>query len=692
MKYDILPKSSIILLLSVIILFAPFRTDAQSIIDNVLGNPLELIRDAAARSVGCFAAVKAAGLVETGTIGGAGIALNAATAVPVSDAAANVLQAQDTAEKNAKDCIFDTGADVIKNSIIQALREDIRQWAYSGFDGKPAFLDSDRTEFFENVGDRVLTYYEQDGNAFAQFLCQPFIGTIQARITSSRSSFQPTCSVDEIGSNLQAVVDQATDNIENFENYISFTENNPIYSIWKAELDIDQQARSLEESVDQRIDPTGTITSIVEDCEPTNRSGGDEAPDPFGVGALNEILAFSNCTVQALPNQISGLVTETVFGSDLSQVEDVDDFPSLIGLLLSDIISETINGTIDRTVKGLRENTGGGGGDDDVTLSSILGSDDSDSDLTAEQARYYSLLSQIRRINEIELKDVSDRQAIVNFLNLEILPLVRGDIPSIYNDAGDSCGYDRQRNRRRYNVNFSQLNTIYNSVQEHPFIGFGIPYTIGAEQRTIDRDLFIPRIQSCVRRNRNGVNYHPTAFRDAYVNLFSGLDGWISVINTTLADDATRERNREINFESRNSISLSTALPQDSINQSHVDKLVLFCRAIENDIRDNNFLSRQRQTDFVKETFNLSKSFFDIYRNILVEYSNPANDAKIIALDSSTTVSINTNQSRFGAYVSDTANIASQVFSECTEFNSRADCTCVADLSNIHASGSGPSR
>ncbi len=193
-------------------------------------------------------------------------ALGATTAVSTApgDAGAN-----ETA--NAKECVLDSIAIGLRETLIRKITSSIVTWINSGFEGSPAFV-TNLDDFLLDTADEAFGSYIYNDTNFAH-LCSPFQFDIRFSLALSYSTdaARPTCTLSSIVDNVETAIDDLSVDWD-WDVYETIT-TDPSGNIFSSYI-------QSQENISNFI--TGTVTQNQEEI---NRNQG--------------FLSFKKCTTQA---------------------------------------------------------------------------------------------------------------------------------------------------------------------------------------------------------------------------------------------------------------------------------------------------------------------------------------------------------------------------------------------------------
>ena len=265
-----------------------------------------------------------------------GSTIYSATGLPVSDLGTHQILAYQagieiTGEKRSfLDCI----TRAIKRAVLQQMTASIVNWINSGFNGKPSFVQNYQ-QFFTNVADVAAGEYIRGSSL--SFLCSPF--QLQVRIAIARSYARRNasqCSLTGVIKNVNSFM-QGNFSAGGWPGLLAFTTtptNNPYGAYMYAEVGLISAQSNALQAANRRIGPGGFLDfQEAYDCV-NNTVVKDAAGNP------TKLCKYRTTT----PGKVIGDSLNTALGTPFRQNELAQSFDEIIGALMNQLITRTLQG------------------------------------------------------------------------------------------------------------------------------------------------------------------------------------------------------------------------------------------------------------------------------------------------------------------------------------------------------------
>ncbi len=299
----------------------------------------------------------------TGPADAAGLAADAAatlTSVPVHDLTANLkltnIRGLACEQKKAAAALKNkqvgitifgipvpgTSWDAIAGVIVRVIIDNIVQstvtWINNGFEGNPAFV-TDPEQYFTDIADGVAGDFIAGSDL--NFLCSPF--QAQIRIALQKSITRPgrfQCTLTEVVGNIDNFVNDFSEG--GWDGWFAMTQNNqnnPYGAYIDAKLELDSRvARAVGLKKEQLDWGSGFLSTS--DCLEYEQIGGNSGSEIDTGGSQT-----GEC-IRRGPIKTPGVVIasqlENVLGTGIRQLELADDFDTLIGALVGQLLQKTV--------------------------------------------------------------------------------------------------------------------------------------------------------------------------------------------------------------------------------------------------------------------------------------------------------------------------------------------------------------
>lgn len=265
---------------------------------------------------------------------------------------------------NVKECVLDTVAIVLRETLIRKITSSIVTWINSGFEGSPAFV-TDLDDFLLDTADEAFGTYIYNDTNFAH-LCSPFEFDIRFSLALSYSTdaARPTCTLSNIVDNVETAIDDLSVDWD-WDVYETIT-TDPSGNIFSSYI-------QSQENITNFI--TGTVN---QDQEEINRNQGflsfrkcttSEDANTYGARGSNladatqeeiEEAGRKNTQSQDCKVVTPGSVIQDTLSSQLNldteRLALADEFNEIIGALMGQLVQKAFTGS---GVAGLTERSGG---------------------------------------------------------------------------------------------------------------------------------------------------------------------------------------------------------------------------------------------------------------------------------------------------------------------------------------------
>ncbi len=241
--------------------------------------------------------------------------------VPVSDAGTHArldVQTSIAAQNSLKQNCLDKIATAIAKKILRDLTNSIVQWANSGFDGNPAFIQNPG-KFFKQSADEIAGQFIEGTDL--DFLCDPFKFNIRINI-AQQSTFR-----DQVNCTLSGA-------IKNAENFGSFTSGNFSQGGWNGWYSMTQNIQN---------NPYGAELAVQ--TELTGRQNKVQA-------LLNQQLSWGSGffsykdkkgNIITPGKTIENAIGQTI-GSDMRQLEIANQFDQILRAITGALMKKALGG------------------------------------------------------------------------------------------------------------------------------------------------------------------------------------------------------------------------------------------------------------------------------------------------------------------------------------------------------------
>ncbi len=271
---------------------------------------------------------------------------------------ANLVETVFTAVKAAADFVIQTWLH-LKESVLDGLTwllgeemladmtADIVDWANSGFDGSPAFIEN-LDDFLLEHADRRIGEFINNLGGIGSFVCDPFRPNVQLSVALhwdyEREYSTPECTVTEIFDTMDDFEDFIAGDFRRggWEGWFEVTsnpQNTPYGSVLTAQRQAMQAAAREKEEESKKTDWSQGHKSI-ENCE--------DIPGPFGDKEVCNIVTPGFLQADSLAKAV---------GTGQDRVVEADEFNEAFGLLLAGLSGEIFSGG-DAGLLGLSGGTG----------------------------------------------------------------------------------------------------------------------------------------------------------------------------------------------------------------------------------------------------------------------------------------------------------------------------------------------
>ena len=278
---------------------------------------------------------QAAGGAAGGAAGSAGVCLVAGL-LPTVGGFLNV-PVSDSGNQN-KECLLDSIATGLKDYFITAIKNDIINWANSGFMGQPAFL-SNPQRFLGNIGDYAQSLAVESLGLGE--LCDFDIDIDLRALLSVRLG--KTTPLPEIGCTFEGIADNIKNMTTKFRDDWQNTTIQDIIDIKSTEdllfqaeitaLIIREKSREAEEGVKKTVNDDAV--PIYEDCDSFKNF--IEGRPGEGVENFEEMKFWLKCDLEQTAKKVTEAVEKT-FKIDLDKLGLSDEFTEIIAAVIQGII------------------------------------------------------------------------------------------------------------------------------------------------------------------------------------------------------------------------------------------------------------------------------------------------------------------------------------------------------------------
>ncbi len=365
------------------------------------------------------AGISGAGAVGTAGVTGVGVAVGAASGVPVSDNAGhialNIIAGQQTVQgtRNAasdSNKVLTCLINVIAKTALQQITISVVNWINSGFNGQPSFVNNFQ-QFFTNVADLAAGQFIQ-GTGLA-FLCSPFKLQIKVAIAQSYANRgAQSCSLTGIIKNINNFMNGSFTQA-GWPGLLQFTTvptNNPYGAFAYAQVGLSTAQSNATANAKNNISPTGFLNlQQVYNCTDQTQNGiGGSAS--IGTNAQAAASAGSPALGPGCKTKVvtpGGVIADSLGAVNKSGVDQLgigNDIDQIISALTTQLITKTLQSGLS-------------------SLSQPQGTTQTAADLAAQQQAASLLIdmqgsvSTAQQIGSIYQGSISDIESAQNNLN-----------------------------------------------------------------------------------------------------------------------------------------------------------------------------------------------------------------------------------------------------------------------------------
>ena len=292
-----------------------------------------------------------------------------------------------------KETVYDCAAWVFANILLEQMTSDVVQYANTGFDGNPAYVD-DPNKLYEDAANEVTGLFIDELGL--DFLCSPFELDIRLAIASGANRNyrnRATCTLSDVVENMEDFIDGDFSQ-GGWKGWFELTQkpqNNPYGAYFEAQNELGSRIATRIEKERSFLE-YGQGFRTNEECIRYEELDGPPDPNADPSALQGRCLEWQVATPGAT---IKDRLSESL-GSPQRRAEMADEVSEIIGALFAQLVTEALSGDgglrsitpediqgtevpdLDPVIDGIGDIAGGGGGSFDLSCPSdgrVAGSD-----------------------------------------------------------------------------------------------------------------------------------------------------------------------------------------------------------------------------------------------------------------------------------------------------------------------------
>jgi hypothetical protein len=243
----------------------------------------------------------------------------------------------------------------VSKQMVSNMTRSLINWINSGFNGSPAFV-TDLEGFLKDTLDQAAGEYIESLGGVGEFICSPFRLDVQAALAvnyaQSSSGMPPSCTLTEIGDNLEGFLSGTMDSWDQWIQVTSNPQNTPYGAYLAAEAELNARLVNAEgQELAQLNWGAGFLSNKV--CEAIEGESGDNYGQTQGnfdttnasaaTAAAQSDTTQGNCTITTPGHMISERLNEQL-GTGEKILIEADEVNELIGALVAQLANQAVTG------------------------------------------------------------------------------------------------------------------------------------------------------------------------------------------------------------------------------------------------------------------------------------------------------------------------------------------------------------